>query len=207
MVCSFQKPEPWQPSYQSPMPPDVTPPEGCKDEAVVCHERAAAADNEYSKKLWVAEAEVLPSPHGSCVLAKRVSQHMGRSPVAIRSAGDHYEEGVLVCYTWMKVKHIPECDLAYQKVHIAFASPWMFRLPMNFLSVFSDISRTSYCGFRLPEVMTNLDLLYAQYRSWLQIAWIRVAGGGRPEKPRILCMTPVNVGSLTVLIVVFFRHH
>lgn len=44
------------------MPPDVAPPEGCKDEAVVCRERAAAADNEYSKKLWVAEAEVLPSP-------------------------------------------------------------------------------------------------------------------------------------------------
>ena len=132
---------------------------------------------------------------------------MGRSPVAIRSAGDHYKEGVLVCYTWMKVKQIQECDLAYQKVRVAFASPWMFRLPTTFPSVFSGISRTSYCGFRLPEVMMILDLLYAQYRSWLPIAWVRVAGGGRPEKPRILCMASVNVRSSTVLIVVFFRHH
>ena len=80
MVCSFQKPEPWQPSYQSPMPPDVTPPEGCKDEAVVCRERAAAADNEYSKKLWVAEAEVLPSPYGSCVLANAGIAAYGQKP-------------------------------------------------------------------------------------------------------------------------------
>jgi len=109
MVCSFQKPEPWQPSYQSPMPPDVPPPEGCKDEAVVCRERAAAADDDYSKKLWAAEVE-----------------HLDRSPVAIRSAGDHYEDGVLVCYTWMKVKHIQEWNPAYQKCILGYLSDVLF---------------------------------------------------------------------------------
>lgn len=107
----------------------------------------------------------------------------------------------------MKVKQIQECDLAYQKVQVAFASPRMFRLPTTFPSVFLDISRTSYCGFRLPEVMKILDLLYPQYWSWLPIAWVRVAGGGRPEKSWILCMASVSLGSSIVLIAGFCRHH
>jgi hypothetical protein len=65
MVCSYQKPEPWQPSHQSSMPPDVPSPEECRDEATLTRERAAATDDEYSKKLWVAEAEVLLPLHGS----------------------------------------------------------------------------------------------------------------------------------------------
>ena len=63
MVCSYQKPEPWQPSYRSPMPPNVPSPEECKDEAVVYRERAAAANNEYLKNLWTTGAEVLPAPY------------------------------------------------------------------------------------------------------------------------------------------------
>ena len=58
MVCSYQKPEPWQPSYQSPMPSNIPSPEECKDEAILYRERAAAAEHEHSKKMWTAGAEV-----------------------------------------------------------------------------------------------------------------------------------------------------
>ena len=59
MVCSYQKPEPWQPSYRSPMPPNVPSPEECKDEAAVYRERAAATDNEHLRNIWTTGAEVL----------------------------------------------------------------------------------------------------------------------------------------------------
>ena len=59
MVCSYQRPEPWQPSYRSPMPPNVPSPEDCKDEAILYRERAAAANHEHLKKIWTAGAEVL----------------------------------------------------------------------------------------------------------------------------------------------------
>ncbi|KAF9647523.1 Thioesterase/thiol ester dehydrase-isomerase [Thelephora ganbajun] len=109
MVCSYQKPEPWQPSYRSPMPSNVPPPEECKDEASLYRERAAVANNEYLKNLWIRSAE-----------------YRDRSPIAIRSAGDHYEGGVLVSYAWMKAKHVPECDLAYQKCILGYLSDALF---------------------------------------------------------------------------------
>jgi len=109
MVCSFQKPEPWQPSYRSPMPPNIPPPEVCKGEATLYNERAAAADSEYLKNLWIERAE-----------------HRDRSPIAIRFAGHHYEGGVLISYAWMKAKHVPECDLAYQKCILGYLSDALF---------------------------------------------------------------------------------
>ena len=48
-------------------------------------------------------------------------QHRDGSPIAIRFAGGHYDGGVFISYTWMKAKHVPECDLAYQKVRIEFS--------------------------------------------------------------------------------------
>lgn len=62
MLCSYQKPEPWQPSYRSPMPPNIPSPEECKDEAIIYRERAAAANHEYLKNMWTTGAEVSP-PH------------------------------------------------------------------------------------------------------------------------------------------------
>jgi hypothetical protein len=58
MVCSYQKPEHWQPSYRSPMPPNVRAPEGCKEVAILCREQAAATENEDLKKTWTTRAEV-----------------------------------------------------------------------------------------------------------------------------------------------------
>ena len=58
MVCSYQRPEPWQPSYRSPMPPNVRSPEDCKDEAILYRERAAVTNHEHLKNIWTAGAEV-----------------------------------------------------------------------------------------------------------------------------------------------------
>ena len=79
MVCSYQRPEPWQPSYRSPMPPNVPFPEECKDEAILYRERAAAADNEHLKKLWTTGAEVL-SPFYVQFLAKTSTVVSGQEP-------------------------------------------------------------------------------------------------------------------------------
>lgn len=76
MVCSYQKPEPWQPSYRSPMPPNMPSPEESKDEAALCRERAAAAGDERLKKLWIAAAEVL-SPLYVLFSAKRSTAASG----------------------------------------------------------------------------------------------------------------------------------
>jgi len=60
MVCSYQRPEPWQPSYRSPMPLNIPSAEDCKDEAILYRERAVAAKHEHLKKIWTAGAEVSP---------------------------------------------------------------------------------------------------------------------------------------------------
>jgi len=54
------------------------------------------------------------------------AEYRDRSPIAIRTAGDHYEGGVLVSCTWMKAKHVPECDLAYQKCILGYLSDALF---------------------------------------------------------------------------------
>lgn len=109
MVCSFQKPEPWQPSYRSPMPPNVPSPEECRDVATLYREKAVSTKNEHLKNIWTTGAE-----------------HHDRSPIAIRSAGEHYEGGVLVSFAWMKAKRVPECDLAYQKCILGYLSDALF---------------------------------------------------------------------------------
>jgi len=109
MVCSYQKPEPWQPSYRSPMPSNVLSPEECKDVAVLLREKAAAATEESLKKMWITGAE-----------------YRDRSPIAVRFVGDHYEEGVLVSCAWMKARHVPDCDLAYQKCILGYISDALF---------------------------------------------------------------------------------
>jgi len=55
LICSYQRPEPWQPSYQSPMPPNLPSPEECTDDAVLYRERAAATKREYLKNIWTRE--------------------------------------------------------------------------------------------------------------------------------------------------------
>lgn len=61
------------------MPSDVPSFEESKDEVVLCRERAAAADDEYLKKLWTAEAEVLSSLYGS-FLVKATTAGSGQKP-------------------------------------------------------------------------------------------------------------------------------
>ena len=114
MVCSYQKPEPWQPSYRSPMPQNVPSPEECIDEAALYRERASTTNSEKLESMWTTRAEVFSSSRTQP--SADTAQHRERSPIDVRSAGDHYEGGVLVSCAWMKAKHVPECDLAYQKV-------------------------------------------------------------------------------------------
>jgi hypothetical protein len=89
--------------------------------------------------------------------------------MAIRSAGDNYEEGVLVSCAWMKAKHVPECDLAYQKVQIALPSSSV-SVRSRPSSVFLDTSRTHYCTFCSHGESDIIDQLRVQHWSWLKIA-------------------------------------
>lgn len=82
MVCSYQRPEPWQPSYRSPMPPNISSPEECKGEATLCRQQAALADSEHLKNIWITRAEVF--------LPLRISLIANTSNPASRQKPDSY---------------------------------------------------------------------------------------------------------------------
>lgn len=57
LVCSFQKSEPWQPSFKPAMP-HVSPPEACEDEDVLFRRLAAETSNPRVKAYYQEKAEV-----------------------------------------------------------------------------------------------------------------------------------------------------
>ncbi|KAG6837037.1 hypothetical protein H0H93_015900 [Arthromyces matolae] len=113
MMCSFQKPEPWQPSYQWPMP-DVPGPEECEDEEVR-FSRVLESPNVSSKaKKWFQDA-----------LTERM-----KSPIAIRRAREHHvnADGTILYMYWMQARNIPKYEAPFQKCILSYISD------MNFIS-------------------------------------------------------------------------
>lgn len=111
MICSFQKPEPWQPSHQWPMP-TVSPPEEC-----------VLDEDRY---LQMAEREGL---HPTIAEAyKSMAAERSRSPIAVRIAGDHdiVGDGTARYMYWMKAKDIPRYEAAFQKCILSYLSDLYF---------------------------------------------------------------------------------
>ncbi|CAA7258809.1 unnamed protein product [Cyclocybe aegerita] len=112
MLCSFQKPEPWQPTHQWSMP-DVPAPEQCEDEEAV-----------YMR--------IIQDPKSHPALVQFFQDQLterARSPIAIKSAKAHQEAegGRIVRYSyWMKARDIPEYEAPFQKCILSYASDMHF---------------------------------------------------------------------------------
>ncbi|KIM48385.1 hypothetical protein M413DRAFT_62626 [Hebeloma cylindrosporum] len=111
MLCSFQKPEVWQPTYQWPMP-DVPPPEQCDDEEV-------------------RYARVIQDPKSHPDLVKFFQERLterSRSPTAIKLAKAHHvnKDGTIRYMYWMKARDIPHYEAPFQKCILAYISDMQF---------------------------------------------------------------------------------
>ncbi|KAF9056639.1 HotDog domain-containing protein [Panaeolus papilionaceus] len=111
MLCSFQKPEPWQPSHQWTMP-DVQPPEQCEDE-----------ENSYMR--------VINNPQASPELRRLFQDRLverTRSPIAIKLAKAHHitKDGIVRYMYWMKARDIPKYEAHFQKCILAYESDLHF---------------------------------------------------------------------------------
>lgn len=111
MLCSFQKPEPWQPSHQWPMP-KVPAPEECElDETKYAR---AIRDKQVHPKL--------------AALYEAFFVERSRSPIAIKPAAEHIvtSDGVITYMYWMKARSIPEYEPSFQKCILAYFSDHYF---------------------------------------------------------------------------------
>lgn len=111
MLCSFQKPEPWQPGHQSPMP-SVKAPEEC--------------ESDEDRYLRMAQKE---GTHPKVVeVYKQMAVERVRSPIAVRVAVEHQEEpdGTIQYMYWMKAKNIPNYDAPFQKCILGYFSDMHF---------------------------------------------------------------------------------
>ncbi|KAF9473305.1 hypothetical protein BDN70DRAFT_915646 [Pholiota conissans] len=119
MLCSFQRPEPWQPRHQWKMPV-VPAPEECPDE----------------------ESSIMPliqDPKTDPRIVQYFQERLGerqRSPVAIKTAKSRHvdEAGVMRYMYWMKARSIPKYETPFQKAS---------RSVIDFLQLLTRISSAS----------------------------------------------------------------
>ncbi|RDB28512.1 DNA repair protein RAD14 [Hypsizygus marmoreus] len=118
MMCSFQKPEPWQPSHQWPMPV-VPPPEECETDEII-YKRAIRSDQ--------------TSPRVRKILQEIVEERE-RSPISIKRAKDHAvaADGTVSYMYWMQARGIPKYEAPFQKCILSYMSD------MHFISTASQI--------------------------------------------------------------------
>ncbi|KAF8522926.1 thioesterase-like superfamily-domain-containing protein [Hysterangium stoloniferum] len=119
MICSFQKPEPYQLSHQNPMPSNVPSPETLQSEESKFDELAREPGLEPRMKEYYKNA----------IIDRR------GSPIDIRFAGENRDaDGVYTCMWWMKVRkargvpekfeqHFQKCILAYLSDHGFISTP------------------------------------------------------------------------------------
>ncbi|KAK7064497.1 DNA repair protein RAD14 [Favolaschia claudopus] len=106
MMCSFQKPEPWQPSRGWRMP-SVPPPEACRFEEER-YEEVMAREGIHPKVKGVYN-DWLNDRRGSPIAIKPVEKDMSL-PNSLR-----------LCY-WMQARNIPEYDAPFQKCILGYLS-------------------------------------------------------------------------------------
>ncbi|KAH8101448.1 thioesterase-like superfamily-domain-containing protein [Cristinia sonorae] len=113
MLCSFQRPEPWQPhDYQMPMPQGLPPPDTCEDTEVI-----------YKRYLKV-QKDLKPEfrEHLADYIQEREA-----SPLAIRHAAVRVnEEGVRTIMTWFKVRAMAKYPASFQKCILSYISDSQF---------------------------------------------------------------------------------
>ncbi|KAH0590381.1 hypothetical protein H2248_000536 [Termitomyces sp. 'cryptogamus'] len=116
-MCSFQKPEPWQPSHQWPMP-HVPGPGDCEDEEVRLLIMAESTTTSREKKLY-----------------QDALKERAKSPVAIKRAKEHHvaADGTVVYMHWIQARNIPKYEAPFQKCILSYISD------LNFISTVPKI--------------------------------------------------------------------
>jgi acyl-CoA thioesterase II len=125
MMCSFQLPEPWQPTRSWQMP-QVAPPESCPDEVAIIR-RMATEQHERTEeaKAWLrGYAQVRCYPPLSRKLSDSLlcvyPQAREESPVAVKHAGERLgPDGRKTYLYWMKAKTQQKYPASLQKVYIS----------------------------------------------------------------------------------------
>ncbi|KZS93265.1 Thioesterase/thiol ester dehydrase-isomerase [Sistotremastrum niveocremeum HHB9708] len=110
LMCSFQVPEPRQPSHSWPMPL-VPKPEDCPSQEEVYAQLAASTQDPVKKARYLG-----------------VIQDRKRSPIAIKIVLDTPTppDRSKIYMFWMKAKNIPKYEPAYQKCILAYVSDLLF---------------------------------------------------------------------------------
>ncbi|KAI9446585.1 thioesterase II [Lactarius indigo] len=114
MMCSFQLPEPWQPSQSWPMF-KVVPPESCPDEVELIRRMATEQPNRTEEaKAWL----------------RGYAQAREESPVAVKHAGEHIgPDGRRTFLYWMKAKTDKKFSASLHKCIMAYISDLHFMAP------------------------------------------------------------------------------
>ncbi|KAF8640400.1 hypothetical protein AX17_000069 [Amanita inopinata Kibby_2008] len=139
MTCSFQKPEPWQPSQQWPMP-NVPPPEDCElEEDRICK---------------LIESEQVKAHPRLREYYQLLTADRKKSPIAIKRAKAHDigADGTIRYMYWMKAKDIPRYETPFQKCILAYLSD------LYFISSVSHIIGLKRSG-RGPDVLRMISTL------------------------------------------------
>ncbi|KAI5898592.1 Thioesterase/thiol ester dehydrase-isomerase [Schizophyllum commune H4-8] len=107
MMCSFQKPEPWQPQYQWTMP-EVPPPEQCVLEEERYRQRANDPGLNAKARAYLSDLAV----------------EREHSPIAIKIAKERImrEDGSSQYAYWFQARNIPDYETAYQKCILGYLS-------------------------------------------------------------------------------------
>ncbi|KAJ7139801.1 hypothetical protein C8R44DRAFT_828194 [Mycena epipterygia] len=108
MLCSFQKPEPWQPAGQWRMPAGVPPPEQCQLE-----------EDRYAALLKAGGVH----PKVEQIYREFMSERL-RSPIAIKLAveSDVTINGMQRFMYWMQARDIPSYEAPFQKCILSYMS-------------------------------------------------------------------------------------
>ncbi|KAK7058296.1 acyl-CoA thioesterase [Paramarasmius palmivorus] len=111
LMCSFQKPETWQPSYQWKMPKVPSPDECEMDEDRYDRIRQDPNLDTHIRKIF-----------------EEYAADRRRSPIAIKQATSHEvsSSGVVRYSYWMKAKNIPKYEPHYQKCILSYLSDLHF---------------------------------------------------------------------------------
>ncbi|KAH9059998.1 thioesterase II [Lactarius vividus] len=114
MMCSFQLPEPWQPSQSWKMY-KVEPPESCPDEVELLRRMATEQpDRTEEAKAWL----------------RGYAQAREESPVAVKHAGEHIDpDGRRTFLYWMKAKTDKKFPTSLHKCIMAYISDLHFMAP------------------------------------------------------------------------------
>jgi len=139
MTCSFQKPEPWQPSHQWPMP-NVPPPEEC------------LLEEEWLLQLTESEsAQVHPKLKEFFQI---LAADRAKGPIAIKRAKVHDvgPDGTIRYMYWMKAKGIPKYEAPFQKCILTYLSD------INFIAAVAESMGLKRIG-KGPNVVTMMSSL------------------------------------------------